>query len=183
MQRNPDDSECISKETIVAVRNKTPPSLYLSSLHSDHLLLHHHQSLFQEHPKTRSTSMRGLRTPLSRYWMARNCLLARKVTRNSPSGAGWTPRLSTTGRGGSTGTWQDGARTVAQSATGHAGAGKASRTTLRQGFGTWTNRGRFELVGGQCYELHRFSGPIFFFHVFYLCFTHYFHCFTFIVSL
>ena len=72
--------------------------------------------------------------------------------KNSLFEDGRTPRLSMTGRGGSTGTWRNGARTVARSAMGHAGAGRASRTTQKQGFGTWTNRGRFELAGGQCYE-------------------------------
>ena len=64
-----------------------------------------HQSLSQEHQKTRSTSMREPQTPLSKYWTAWNYLPAKKVMKNSPSGARRTPQLSTTGRGGSTGTW------------------------------------------------------------------------------
>ena len=125
MRRNLDDSACTSRETTAAARDKIHLNLYPSSLHSSHLLLHHHQSLFQERPKTRSTSTKERRSPPSKSWTARNYLPGKKAMKNSPSGAGRTPRLSTTGRGGSTGTWPDGARTVARSATGHAGAGRA----------------------------------------------------------
>ena len=60
---------------------------------------------------------KGRQTPLLKYWMARNYLPGKKAMKNSPSGAGRTPRLSMTGRGGSIGTWRDDARTVARSAT------------------------------------------------------------------
>ena len=182
-RRNPDDSECTLRRTIAVVLNKILPIPCPSSPHSSHLLLHHHQSLFRELQKTQSTSMKGPRNPLSKSWTALSYSTERKAMKNSLSGAGQTPRLSTTGRGGSTGTWRDDAKTVARSATERDGVERAWRTTRRWGFGTWTNRGRFELAGGQCYEFHRLSGPIFFFHAFYLCFTHRFHCFTFIVSL
>ena len=162
-RRSLNSSRCTSKETIAAVHNKILPNPCLSSLHSSHLLLHHLRSLFQGPQKTRSMLMRGLRNPLSKSWTALNCSPVRRATKNSPSRAGWTPRSSMTGRGRSTGTWQNGAKTVAQSATGRAGVGRAWCTTLRRGFGTWTNPGRFELAGGQCYDFHRFSGLIFFF--------------------
>ena len=68
---------------------------------------------------------KGPWNPLSRSWMALSCLPGRRATKSSPSGARQTLRLSTTGKDKSTGTRQDGARTVARSATGHAGAGRA----------------------------------------------------------
>ena len=57
--------------------------------------------------------------------MVLNYLPGKKAAKSSPSEAERAPRLSMTGRGGLTGTWRDGARTVARSATGHAGAGRA----------------------------------------------------------
>ena len=160
-QRNLNDSECTSRGIIAVECNKILPNPYLSSHHSDHLLLHHHRSLSRVPQKTRSTLTRGLRIPLLKFWMAPNCSPVRRAMRNSPSGAGRTPRLSTTGRGGSTGTWRDGARTVARSATAHDGVGKDWRTTPRRGSGTWTNQGWFELAGGQCYEFHIIRSHLF----------------------
>ena len=99
-------------------------SLCLSSHHSSPLLHHHHQSLFQAPRKTQLTSTKGQGNPLLRYRTTPNRLLARKVTRNSPSGGGRVPQLSMTGRGRWTGMWQDNAGTVAQSAMVHGGVGK-----------------------------------------------------------
>ena len=157
-----------------------PPNLCLSSHRSNPLLHHHHQSLSQAPRKTWLMLTRGQENPLSRYRTTPNRLPARKVMRNSPSGAGWALRLSMTGRDELTGMWPGNAGIVARSATVHGGVGRAWHTILRWGFGTQTNPERFELAEGQCYEFHPTSSPLFLFlpHV---SLTFY-HCFILIVS-
>ena len=171
-QRSHNDSGCILRRITVDKCNRHPRNLCPFSHHSN--LPHHLWFLSLAPWRTQSTSMRDWGNPLSKYRTTPNQLLARKVMRNSPSGAGQALQLSTTGRGGSTGTPWDSVETMAQSAMVHGGVEKAWHTIPRWGFGTQTNLEIFELAGGQCYEFHQFSGPFF---VFSMHLTHHFHCF------
>ena len=148
-----------------------------SSCHSNLLHHHHHQSLSQAPQRTQSTSTKDPENLLSRYKTT-----PRKVARNSPFGAGQTPRLSTTGRDTSTGTPQGGVKTADQLPMVHGGVGRAWRITLKQAFGIRTNPARFDLgEGAVLWTPLVSSSPPFLPHVL-LTFPSFHHCFILIVS-